>query len=338
MPVNLDALLRFHTIDKCLQNRYRKWTLPDLIEACSETLEKNVSKRSIQNDIQKMRGADLGYNAPIVCKNGLYSYEDPNYSIKNATLTARDIQSIALASKILGQYKGFELHGELKEISNKLESKKQRDTFVQTEHIIDFEQVHEITGKEYLQPVLQAIWNKEVLCIEYKRFDTLQINKHIIHPYLLKEYRSRWYLLGLNQKHQLITTYALDRIISLKQDYSYDYIENTTFDPKVYFKNTIGITYTGGSPIQITLFVEKDFVPYLHSQPLHNTQKLLEETERGAYFQLEVVNNPEFRTLVLGYSDVISIVEPADLKSDFTNTLKEAQSRYEQEPNMGSMQ
>lgn len=26
MPVNLDALVRYHTIDKCLQNRLRDWT------------------------------------------------------------------------------------------------------------------------------------------------------------------------------------------------------------------------------------------------------------------------------------------------------------------------
>ncbi|WP_028296270.1 helix-turn-helix transcriptional regulator [Olivibacter sitiensis] len=329
MPVNLDVLLRFHTIDKCLQNRYRKWTLRDLMEACSETLQKNVSKRSVQNDIQKMRSGDLGYYAPIVCKNGLYSYEDPSYSIKNASLTEADIQSIAIASKILGQYKGFELHSELKEIANKLESKAQRDRFLQIENIIDFEQAEKITGKEYLQPILQAIQNKEVLCIAYKRFDASQTNTHIVHPYLLKEYKSRWYLLGLNHKHQLITTYALDRMISLKEDYHYDYIENATFDPKVYFKNTIGITYTGELPVQLTLFVEKAFVPYLLSQPLHSTQKLLEETERGAYFQLEVVNNPELKTLILGYSDAMSIVAPAELKKDFIDKLKQAKNRYE---------
>lgn len=329
MPVNLDVLLRFHTIDQCLQNRYRKWTLQDLVDKCSEALYKNVSKRSIQNDILKMRGDDLGYNAPIICKNGFYSYEIPDYSIRNATLKENDIQAIALASKILGQYKGFELHP-LKEIASKLESKKQKDTFIQTENIIDFEQSEEIPGKKYLQPIFQSILKKEVLSINYKRFDSPQINTHIIHPYLLKEYKSRWYLLGLNEKHQFITTYALDRIVSLKQDYYYDYTENTTFSSKAYFKNTIGITYTGEPPLKITLFAQKVFVPYLLIQPLHNTQLMLNETKDGTYFQLEVVNNQEFQTLILGYADVISITEPIELKNEFISKLKSAQSRYEE--------
>ena len=54
MPANRNALIRFKTIDKCLQNRFRKWTLDDLIEACSDALyeyegiDKGVSKRSVQ--------------------------------------------------------------------------------------------------------------------------------------------------------------------------------------------------------------------------------------------------------------------------------------------------
>ena len=33
MPVNLDALIRYHTIDNCLQNQFRKWTWEDLSKA-----------------------------------------------------------------------------------------------------------------------------------------------------------------------------------------------------------------------------------------------------------------------------------------------------------------
>ena len=72
MPVTRNALIRYKTIDQCLQNRYRQWMLDDLIEACSEALyeyegiDKGVSRRSVQADIQMMRSDKLGYNAPIV--------------------------------------------------------------------------------------------------------------------------------------------------------------------------------------------------------------------------------------------------------------------------------
>ena len=83
MPVNRNALIRYKTIDKCLQNRYREWTLEDLIEACSEALyeyegiTKGISKRTIQLDIQIMRSDKLGYNAPIIVyDNKYYTYEE----------------------------------------------------------------------------------------------------------------------------------------------------------------------------------------------------------------------------------------------------------------------
>ena len=58
MPVNRNALIRYRTIDNCLRNKFRKWTLEDLIDACSDALyeyegiDKGVSRRTVQMDIQ----------------------------------------------------------------------------------------------------------------------------------------------------------------------------------------------------------------------------------------------------------------------------------------------
>jgi hypothetical protein len=38
MPVNRNALIRYRTIDHCLQNRRRKWTLEDLDRRLQPTL------------------------------------------------------------------------------------------------------------------------------------------------------------------------------------------------------------------------------------------------------------------------------------------------------------
>lgn len=63
MALNKNALIRYRTIDKCLQNRQRRWTLNDLIEACSDALYEyegkalKVSKRTVQLDIQMMRSS-----------------------------------------------------------------------------------------------------------------------------------------------------------------------------------------------------------------------------------------------------------------------------------------
>ena len=54
-----------------LRNKYRRWTLDDLVEACSDALSemegitRGVSVRTVQADIQVMRSDKLGYEAPI---------------------------------------------------------------------------------------------------------------------------------------------------------------------------------------------------------------------------------------------------------------------------------
>ena len=88
MPANKNALIRYKTIDRCLSNRFRRWTLEDLVDECSmalremEGMTKGVSVRTVQSDIQMMRSDKLGYNAPIeVYDLKYYRYSDPDYTI-----------------------------------------------------------------------------------------------------------------------------------------------------------------------------------------------------------------------------------------------------------------
>lgn len=101
MPANKNALIRYKTIDNCLRNRYRRWTLDDLVEACSDAL-KGVCARTVQMDIQIMRSDKLGYNAPIEVYDRIYyRYADPNYSITEMPLSIEDCKLIKKAIILL---------------------------------------------------------------------------------------------------------------------------------------------------------------------------------------------------------------------------------------------
>ena len=79
MPANKNALIRYKTIDRCLRNRFRLWTIDDLTEACK-----------------------LGYNAPIeVFDKIYYRYADPNYSINEMPLTEEDCRLLKQAVEML---------------------------------------------------------------------------------------------------------------------------------------------------------------------------------------------------------------------------------------------
>ena len=108
MPANKNALMRYKTIDRCLRNRYRRWTIDDLVDACSETLyemegiSKGVSIRTVQGDLQIMRSDKLGYNAPIEVYDRIYyRYSDPDYSISDMPLSESDFVLISKAVEML---------------------------------------------------------------------------------------------------------------------------------------------------------------------------------------------------------------------------------------------
>lgn len=130
MPVNKNALIRYKTIDRCLRNKYRKWTLDDLVDACSDALydmegiTKGVSTRTVQGDIQIMRSDKLGYYAPIeVYDNKYYRYADPDYSITNTPISEEDYNLIVIAVKTIEDYR---VNGDIEKLNDVLGKVKEK--------------------------------------------------------------------------------------------------------------------------------------------------------------------------------------------------------------------
>ena len=169
MPVNRNALIRYKTINNCLRNRLRKWTLDKLVAAVSDALyeyegiAKGISRRTVQADIQMMRSDKLGYNAPIiVVEKKYYTYEDPEYSITNIPISGQDLGRMNEAIEVLKQFKGFSHFNKLNEVVNKLE-----DYAYSTTHniqpVIDFEKNEQLKGLEHLDMIYNAVVNKKSL-------------------------------------------------------------------------------------------------------------------------------------------------------------------------------
>ena len=130
MPANKNALIRYKTIDRCLRNRYRRWTIEDLVDACSDALydmegiRKGISLRTVQGDIQMMRSDKLGYNAPIeVYDQRYYRYADPQYSITDMPLSEDDFLLIKKAVDLLGKNESQLQNGEICKVLVKVKNR-----------------------------------------------------------------------------------------------------------------------------------------------------------------------------------------------------------------------
>ncbi len=335
MAQNKNALIRYKTIDKCLQNQYRKWTLEDLITACSDALYEfegrdiNVSKRTVQLDIQLMRSDKLGYNAPIVVyEKKFYKYAINDYSIMNVPLNENDMNILSETVEMLKQFKDFSLFSELGGIIHRLEDKVHTEKTKQAA-IIQLDKNENLKGLNHLDLLYHAILKKICLSIAYKSFKATSSSKILIHPYILKEFNNRWFLVGKKDKEKKILTLALDRIEHIEYLLKVKYISGN-FNGDEYYKNTIGVTVLNESHLQnIKLSVDKHNAPYVLTKPFHQSQEVLETKEDGSIvINIKVHLNYELERLILGFGDSIEVMKPKNLRNRIKKKLTNAIANY----------
>ncbi len=334
MPANRNALIRYKTIDKCLQNHYRTWTLENLIDAVSDALyeyegiDKGVSRRTVQGDIQMMRSDKLGYNAPIVViDRKFYSYEDRDYSITNIPITDQDLGRLMETVEFLKEFKGFSHFKELDAMVQKLEDQ----VYAQKTHqkpVIDMEKNENLKGLGFLEPIYQAIIQKKVINLTYQSFKARNPSTYEFHPYLLKEFRNRWFIIGVKDKQINLITPALDRIIDVELTDAL-YRERPDFSADDYFKDAIGVSVSPNlKPISVEFFVNHTHAPYVMTKPLHWSQKQIGRNHYGVTFSMEVQHNFELEKELLAFGDGIMVIKPERLKRSIKARLEGAIDLY----------
>ena len=338
MPVNKNALLRYKTIDSCLRNRAHKWTLEDLIKACSDALyeftgkDEYVSRRTIQLDLQKMRSDELGYNAPIIVKEKkYYTYEDPEYSITNIPLTESDISLMNEAVNMLKQLSGFSMLSGMEDVISRLEDHVSSIRHENTP-VVFYENNDRLAGLEHIAPLYEAIKAKRPLQITYHSFKADHPSGFVFSPYVLKEYRNRWFVFGRKEGFVSITNLALDRIVEMADaPAGAKYTEADGFNPESYFGEMIGVTRSErDKPCRIKFWSSAEQTHYILTKPMHRSQKLLKTNPDGsAVFEINAILNFELKRFLVSMSNGIRVLGPKRLVDDIRSWLAAAASMYQ---------
>lgn len=336
MPSNKNALIRYKTIDNCLRNRCKRWTLEMLVDACSEVLYDyegigNISRRTVQLDLQMMRSDRFGYNAPIeVYERKYYRYSDPHYSITNLPLSQQDYSLMTEAVGMLRQFQDFDFFTEISDVVNRLQdqlamSKSQRAP------IVDFERNSNLRGLKLLNPLYNHIAQQQAITIQYQSFTSNESRHWTVSPYLLKEYRNRWFLLAMRHRDGKLLTMALDRMKNVELADNEEYKLCQRFNPQTYFKDVVGVTKTRQTPLATVRFeADGEQAPYIETKPLHASQMVLERDEDTGkvIFQVEVLLNPEFYALMLSYGAGVRVLSPANAVKYMRQTARAMAERY----------
>jgi len=335
MATNKHATIRYHILDKCFANYARKYFIEDLIEACNEALyeysanTEGIRRRQIYDDISFME-SEQGWNIPLVRhkdgKRVYYRYEDHHFSIKNQAITQAEINQLKETLSVLSRFKGIPQFEWIDEILVRIESTPQlaKNNY---SSIVGFEQNLYLKGLDSFGDLFNAILNKKVLHINYKSFKKNSPQLMEIHPYFLKQYNSRWFLLGLNTKFQKLSNVALDRILSF-DECDKTFIENKEYDFQEYFEDAIGVSVDGYETTRVLLRIAIETWPYIETKPIHGSQKVIERKPDYVIIELQVKLNYELESIILTRAEGITVMTPDTLREKIKNRIDKTLKNY----------
>ncbi len=335
MATNKHATIRYHALDKCFSNHWRKFFIEDLIDACNESIYEfsgirdGVKRRQVFDDINFME-SEQGWSIPLERhKDGrrvYYRYAYKSFSIKNQGINSDEAKQLQETLTILKRFKGMPQFEWIEEMQIRLEDSFKLKGDLQS--AVGFDQNPYLRGLNHFTGIFHAIQNGTALKLQYKSYKHEEKIEAILHPWYLKQYNNRWFLFGYHEDYKTVSNYALDRIISF-QEAKIEYHKNETINFEEYFDNVIGVTVNDNLLTEkIILKVNKAVWPYIMSKPLHGSQKTKNITEEYVILELEVKINHELIALLFSYMDAIEIIEPLSLREKFKSICQNLIKKY----------
>lgn len=236
-----------------------------------------------------------------------------------------------------GQYRYYISNPEILEIShskkwvlNRYNIPKEFYTYKMMEDKILLEEM--ANGWEYLDFMIEAIEEKEELKIDYQPFEGDRKTVHF-HPYSLKAYNRKWYIVGHSVEANEIRCIALDRIYPagiVKSTVKFDV--PVDFDAKKYFANTVGIhVKEGEKPTNVRIRVYGLQVEYIRSCPLHHSQnEITSKYKEYSDFQYRLCITPDLENCLLSMGENVEVLEPIDFREKIKSRIEASLNKYRQ--------
>ena len=272
-----------------------------------------VSRRQVFEDIKFME-SETGWSIPLERhqdgRRVYYRYSDPDFTINAQPLTDEEANQLRAVIVTLGRFRGLPSNAWIDEVISNLEWR--FGLRGKKENIIGFEQNPFLKGLNLLPRIIDAAVNRQVLRIAYRNYKNCEEERMaVVHPWYIKQYNNRWFLMAYDAETDRITNFALDRIQELQVEESVAFIPNKEIDFEHYFDDVFGVTIPPSDveKIKVVLQFSKKQYPYIVSKPLHHSQKIVDDENR--ILAVEVRPTYEFTQFILSFGKYVKVLEPA---------------------------
>lgn len=341
MPTNKNAFIRYKYLDRLLSDQHHYYDINDLTEKVNNMMERDglgmsIVRRTIEKDLLNMQLAPISAPIDFEKKNGknVYRYIDPTFSIFSQELSREERNLLREVLSTIGQFDGLDNFTWLENFKIGLGLEERRQ-------IISFSNNPYLKNSNLLGTLFDNISNEVVIQLSYHTFNDATIRSIDFHPYLLKQYNDRWFLLGAADDDRKILTFALDRIDKVEPLPERKYI-SCPDDLVDRFEDIVGVTYYENRPVEHILFwVSDSSKGYIETKPIHGTQTprrgeaetLLRQQysylEGGAFYTIDCIKNYELIRLLCSFGkDLIVLQSDGTIVEDIRQRISDMNEKY----------
>ncbi len=334
MPKNKSAATRYRVIDQMLNDKRNPYpNLEQLAAKCSAVLVSDVSTSTIEKDIRAMREqAPKGYSAPIVYSKieGGYVYGEVGFSIAELNLNEEEWSALQFASQLLYQYKDVPVFSNFKNAIERINTRfalgiDGNDKVL--DEVVQFEKAVHTNGMEFIELIFSVIKNKQAIEFKYRNVYKKTTSSSSLIPYLIKEHRNRWYVIGWSAEKEKYTTYALDRMSDVNV-LEGNVKKRSDFNASSFFQHSTGIMESNTKPEEVLLTIKKPISDLVLLEQLHASQKLINEKNDRVQITLKVLVNEEFMFKILGMGSYCIVDKPASLRKSIKGAIQHMSANY----------
>lgn len=184
------------------------------------------------------------------------------------------------------------------------------------------------SGLDYLPKIIEAMKSNTVITITYQSYWREESNTFDVHPYCVKLFKQRWYMVALSPYYNKLLIYSLDRIFGLwEKKEKFKMPED--FEPSVFFQDCYGvIAGTKRKPETVKIKVSAGQANYIRSLKLHSSQDEVERNDEYSIFIYFL--RPEFDFIIelLSNGEDVEVLEPFWLRKDIGGIIKRMWNKY----------
>lgn len=339
MPINKNAMTRYKYLDEMLSDRHHYYDIHDLTEKCNEKLFDaglpGVSQRCIEKDINYLQYAPFCAEIERFRVNGVrcIRYKNPSFSIFRKDLTEEESNLIFEVLDTIGQFDGLAHFDWLNRLKKGLGLKERP-------RIISFSNNPYLQNSNLLGELFDDISNQVVVRLEYHTFRDKKKREIVFHPYLLKQYNDRWFLIGADDDDAKILNFALDRIdkVTALPEMKYKLCGEDMADR---FEEIVGVTlYEDRKAERILFWASNQSKDYIETKPIHGSQcrckgekdeeirSVYPSLFEGAFFTIDCIPNYELIRELSSFGKELVVLSPSSIQDDIYNRVKAMLDSY----------